>query len=148
MRLQPAMCGGESARERRLVADEAFRLCPPHRAEPAYLERNRNYMQKAIGGRSVLALKPRKSMQKPRRTYLPPNSQCMQKTVEGVYPHQHSSRTIYTLYKGAIDCTEHTSPRQPQPKPKNHKTTNADKMTSPKTSGQNLNVRSLLIRDS
>jgi hypothetical protein len=56
--------------------------------------------------------------------------------------------TIYSIYKGAIDCTEHNSPRQPQPKPKNHKTTNAKMMTSPKTSGQNLNVRSLLIRDS
>jgi len=88
------------------------------------------YAENSRGGLPVLAVSAAKSMLK---------------TAE-----QQGSPELYkgTIYKGAIDCTKHNSPRQPQPKPKNHKTTNADMMPSPKTSGQNLNVRNLLIRDS
>jgi hypothetical protein len=49
-----------------------------------YLDPNRNSLQKPIGGRSVLTQKHANSMLKT-RAYLEPNSQCMQKTIEGVY---------------------------------------------------------------
>jgi hypothetical protein len=60
----------------------------------------RNYR----GGLSLLAFSATKSMLKNRaRTYLPPNSQSMQKSVEGVYPLALPSPPIYSLNKGAID---------------------------------------------
>jgi hypothetical protein len=56
MRLQPAVCGGEPARKKRLIADKAFRLCPPHRDSPAYLEPNSQSLQKPVEGVCPTAL--------------------------------------------------------------------------------------------
>ena len=61
--------------------------------------------------------------------YLEPNSQSLQKPVEGSIRTSASLRTIYSLYKGAIDCHEHISSSSPptrerfmKEKPNQHKT--------------------------
>jgi hypothetical protein len=75
---------------------------PPH----SYLNPNRGSLQKPVGGRVVLPQKHAKSMQKTPATYLKPNSQSLQKTRRGVYPTQHQFNATYSIYRGAIDCSE------------------------------------------
>ena len=53
--VRDSLVGGEW--ERGKLAFRGYSLCPMHR-QSAYLEPNRNSMQKPIGGRSVLGFQP------------------------------------------------------------------------------------------